>query len=88
VRQADLYCHHPSEKHYAFNFLCVVLLSQYGTSAIFNMEFSDLILLGEGVFQLKEGDDQWDPRLCEAVPNDSRITDIHRGSGCPLMLVD
>jgi len=52
------------------------------------MEFSDLILLGEGVFQLKEGDDQWDPRLCEAVPNDSRITDIHRGSGCPLMLVD
>ena len=31
------------------------------------MKFSDLIWLGEGVFQLEEGDGHWNPRICEAV---------------------
>lgn len=31
------------------------------------MRFSDLIHLEEGIFQLEEGHDQWDPQQCETV---------------------
>jgi len=31
------------------------------------MRFSDLVPLKEGVFQLQEGHDQWNPDQCETV---------------------